>query len=148
MSDRHRHRTGSFTRDDEAEAERVRYMERILAHYVPNMSLDIPSLRKAVEDLQRDQREPSMSEGPTTQAEADDLDDLAIDEESFSIRAFPDNTTRKSLFLCGYYSISYSNSLIGCAAEYSGEFSYLNFSMKIRRKIDEWMHSSAPEVCR
>ncbi|PCG96189.1 Transcription factor [Penicillium occitanis (nom. inval.)] len=118
----HRHRTESFTREDETEAERVRYMERMLAHYVPNMSFDIPSLRKAVEELQRDQREPSMSEGPTTQAEADDLDDLAIDEESFSIRAFPDNTT-----------------------QYSGEFSYLNFSMKIRRKIDEWMQSSAPE---
>lgn len=75
-------------------------MERILAHYVPNMSLDIPSLRKAIEDLQRHQREPSISEGPTTQAEADDLDDLAIDEESFSIRAFPDNTTRESRVLC------------------------------------------------
>jgi Fungal specific transcription factor domain len=30
--------------------------------------------------------------------------------------------------------------------EYSGEFSYLNFSMKIRRKIDEWMQNAAPEV--
>lgn len=97
MSNRHRHRTESFTRDDEAEAERVRYMERILAHYAPNMSFDISSLRKVVEDLQRDQREPSISEGLTTQAEAEDLDDLAIDEESFSIRAFPDNTTRECL---------------------------------------------------
>lgn len=74
-------------------------MERILVHYVPNISLDILSLRKAAEDLQRDQRELSISEGPTIQAEADDLDDLAIDEENFSIRAFPDNTTRKSLVL-------------------------------------------------
>lgn len=70
-------------------------MERLLAHYVPNMSFDIPSLRKAVGELQRDQHEPSISEEPPTQAEADDLDDLAIDEESFSIRAFPDNTTRE-----------------------------------------------------
>lgn len=31
--------------------------------------------------------------------------------------------------------------------EYSGEFSYLNFSMKIRKKIDEWMKAAAPEVC-
>lgn len=32
-------------------------------------------------------------------------------------------------------------------AEYSGEFSYLNFSMKIRKKIDEWIKAAAPEVC-
>jgi hypothetical protein len=32
------------------------------------------------------------------------------------------------------------------SAEYSGEFSHLNFSMKIRRKIDEWMQHAAPEV--
>ncbi|EED22160.1 C6 transcription factor (PrnA), putative [Talaromyces stipitatus ATCC 10500] len=120
-SNRHRQRTGSFTRDDETEAERVRYMERILAHYLPNMTFDTPSLRKVAEDLKRDHREQSESEGPLTQAEADDLDDLAIDEEVFSIRAFPDNTT-----------------------QYSGEFSYLNFSMKIRKKIDEWMQSSVP----
>lgn len=31
-------------------------------------------------------------------------------------------------------------------AEYSGEFSYLNFSMKIRKKIDEWIKAAAPEV--
>lgn len=69
-------------------------MERILAHYMPNMTFDIPSLRKVVENLQRDRREQSESEGPPTQVEADDSDDLAIDEEVFSIRAFPDNTTR------------------------------------------------------
>lgn len=31
-------------------------------------------------------------------------------------------------------------------AEYSGEFSYINFSMKIRQKIDEWMKTAAPDV--
>ncbi|KAH8689523.1 putative C6 transcription factor [Talaromyces proteolyticus] len=115
-------RAGSFSRDDDAEAERVRYMERILSYYMPNTTFDIPSLRKAAEDLQKRHRGLSESDGPPTQVEADDLDDLAIDEEDFSIRAFPDNTT-----------------------QYSGEFSYLNFSMKIRRKIDEWMQTAAPE---
>lgn len=32
--------------------------------------------------------------------------------------------------------------------EYSGEFSYLNFSMKIKKKIDEWMKAESPEVDR
>ena len=40
----------------------------------------------------------------------------------------------------------YSCGLSNLTAEYSGEFSYLNFSMKIRQKIDEWMQTAAPEV--
>ncbi|CRG90773.1 putative transcriptional regulatory protein C3C7,04 [Talaromyces islandicus] len=115
-------RAASFSRDDDLEAQRVRYMERILAHYMPNTSFDVPSLRKIAEDLQKRHHDLSESDGPPTQVEGDDLDDLAIDEEDFSIRAFPDNTTH-----------------------YSGEFSYLNFSNKIRRKIDEWMQNTAPE---
>lgn len=70
-------------------------MERILAHYVPNISFDLPSLRKVAEDLQRKQRDQSDSDGPPTQVEVDDLDDLAIEDEDFTIRALPDNTMRK-----------------------------------------------------
>lgn len=68
-------------------------MEQILAHYVPNISFDIKSLRKMARDLQRSHRDQSESEGPPTQGDVDDLD---IDEEDFSIRAYPDNTTRES----------------------------------------------------
>lgn len=68
------------------------------------MSFDVPSLRKVADNLQRQHRGQSASDGPSTQAEADDLEDLAIDEEDFSIRAFPDNTTRKLCFpLIRYY---------------------------------------------
>lgn len=72
-------------------------MEKILAHYAPNLSLDVSSLRKAAESLPGKQRD-ADSNGPPTQAEGDDPDDddLAIDEEDFSIKAFPDNTMRKS----------------------------------------------------
>jgi hypothetical protein len=71
-------------------------MEQILAHYVPNVSFDVRSLRKVAHDLQKSYRDQSESEGPPTQVDVDDLDDFAIDEEDFSIRAYPDNTTRKS----------------------------------------------------
>ncbi|KAL1990977.1 hypothetical protein VTN49DRAFT_5481 [Thermomyces lanuginosus] len=116
-------RAVSLGRSDDSEAERVQYMEKILAHYAPNLSLDVSSLRKAAESLPGKQRD-ADSNGPPTQAEGDDPDDddLAIDEEDFSIKAFPDNTM-----------------------QYSGEYSYLNFSMKIRRKIDEWMKNAIPE---
>lgn len=40
----------------------------------------------------------------------------------------------------------YSDHKLTSLTEYSGEFSYLNFSNKIRKKIDEWMKTAAPEV--
>jgi hypothetical protein len=69
-------------------------MERILAHYVPGISFDIQSLRKVAEDLQKKHHGRSVSD-PPTQVEVDDLDDLAIDDEDFTIRALPDNTMRR-----------------------------------------------------
>jgi hypothetical protein len=85
-------------------------MERILAHYMPNTTFDVPSLRKIAEDLQRHHRGYSGSDGPSTQAEADDLEDLAIDEEDFSIRAFPDNTAREFYLDCSRYFCFFSRS--------------------------------------
>ncbi|RHZ47700.1 Zn(II)2Cys6 transcription factor [Aspergillus thermomutatus] len=115
-------RTAGLSRHDMADAERIRLMERILEYYVPNISFDIPSLRKAAEELQSKHRG-SESDVPSTRVEGEDLEDLAIEDEDFMIKALPDNTT-----------------------QYSGEFSYLNFSMKIRKKIDEWMKAAAPEA--
>lgn len=116
-------RAGSLSRHDLAETERLHYMEQILSYYVPNLSFDIHSLRRAAEELKNKHRNRGHSTGsPDTHVNIDDLEDLAIDDEDFTIKALPDNTT-----------------------QYSGEFSYLNFSMKIRRKIDEWMKTAAPE---
>ncbi|EAL88730.1 hypothetical protein KXW98_009021 [Aspergillus fumigatus] len=115
-------RTAGLSRHDIAEGERTRLMERILEYYVPNISFDIPSLRKTVEELKSKHRG-SESDVPSTRVEGEDLEDLAIEDEDFMIKALPDNTT-----------------------QYSGEFSYLNFSMKIRKKIDEWMKAAAPEA--
>ncbi|KAI9925177.1 hypothetical protein ASPWEDRAFT_705678 [Aspergillus wentii DTO 134E9] len=115
-------RAASLSRHEMAEAERVRCMERILEYYVPNITFDIQSLRKAAEDLKHKQRA-SDSGGPSTRVDGDEVDDFAIEDEDFTIKALPDNTT-----------------------QYSGEFSYLNFSMKISKKIDEWMKAAAPEA--
>ena len=93
---RHLERTACFNRQDLVEAERVRYMERILEYYVPNLSFDIQSLRKAAEELKSKHR-PSDSEAASTRIDADELEDLAIDDEDFTIKALPDNTTRKPL---------------------------------------------------
>ncbi|KAL4962157.1 Zn(II)2Cys6 transcription factor [Aspergillus stella-maris] len=118
-------RTAARSRHDMLESERIRCMERILQHYVPNISFDIQSLRKTAEEL-KSQHRGSQSEGnpaESVQLDAEELEELALEDEDFTIKALPDNTT-----------------------QYSGEFSYLNFSMKIRKKIDEWMKAETPGV--
>lgn len=96
----------------------MHYMERILHHHLPELSLDVASLRTAADQLQSQRHRESLGS-----VDVEDLDDLTIDDEEFVIKPMPDNTT-----------------------QYSGEFSYLNFSMKIRKKIDEWIKAAAPEV--
>lgn len=82
------------------ESERVRYMERILQHYVPNISFDIHSLRKMAEELKHKHRPAGMEGGPPSmQLDGEELEDLAIDDEDFTIKALPDNTTRMILRL-------------------------------------------------
>ncbi|CAG7939185.1 unnamed protein product [Penicillium olsonii] len=115
-------RAAALNRNEIAEGERVRLMERLLSHYVPNITFDIQSLRQAAEELKSKHRD-SESDAISTMEDPNELEDLAIDDEHFTIKAMPDNTT-----------------------QYSGEFSYLNFTMKIRKKIDEWMKTAAPDA--
>jgi len=88
-------RAAAQSRHDIAEAERVRLMERLLSHYVPNITFDIQSLRQAAEDLKSKHRD-SESDVFSTREDPNELEDLAIDDEDFTIKAMPDNTTRMS----------------------------------------------------
>lgn len=83
-----------MSRHEIAEAERVRCMERLLSHYVPNITFDIQSLRQAADELNAKRRD-SESDVLSTKVDANELEDLAIDEEDFTIKALPDNTTRE-----------------------------------------------------
>lgn len=74
-------------------------MERILQHYVPNVSLDIQSLRKTAEELKEKHRSSDSDAGPSIRLDNEDFEDLAIDDEDFTIKALPDNTTRMSTSL-------------------------------------------------
>lgn len=95
---RHLERAAGLSRQDVVEAERVRCMERILEYYVPNLSFDIQSLRRAADELKIKHRG-SDSEAPSTRVDVEELEDLAIDDEDFTIKALPDNTTRESSWL-------------------------------------------------
>lgn len=121
-------------------------MERILAHHVPNITFDLQSLRQVAEELKGKHRD-SESDVLSSKADGNELEDLAIDEEDFTIKALPNNTTRTwESQRNPTRSIRVFHRWLTCVTEYSGEFSYLNFSNKIRQKIDEWMKTAAPEV--
>lgn len=70
----------------------MRLMERLLSHYIPNITFDIQSLRQAAEDLKNKHRD-SESDAISTREDPNELEDLAIDEEDFTIKAMADNTT-------------------------------------------------------
>lgn len=69
-------------------------MERLLSYYMPNIKFDVQSLRQAVDELETKHRD-SESDTASTRVDANEVEDLAIDEEDFTIKALPDNTTRK-----------------------------------------------------
>lgn len=69
-------------------------MERILQHYVPNISFDIQSLRKTAEELKHRHRHSFTDASPSVRLDEEDFEDLAIDDEDYMVKALPDNTTR------------------------------------------------------
>jgi hypothetical protein len=89
---------GSLNYDDADGGERVHYLQNIVKHYVPNLSLDLNSLREASGNLPTKRHEDSGSEAAlSAQEELDILGDLALDDEYFTIQTGPNNTTRRLL---------------------------------------------------
>lgn len=86
-------RAAAQNRNEIAEVERVRLMERLLSHYMPNTTFDIQSLRQAAEELKSKHRD-SESDAISAREDPNEMEDLAIDDEHFTIKAMPDNTTR------------------------------------------------------
>lgn len=86
-------RSAVLTRNDVPESDRVKYMERILSHFVPGITFDIPTLRKVAGSLRSDYEQ---SENQTSTSHADgEEEDLVIDDEDFTIKTLPDNSTRQ-----------------------------------------------------
>ncbi|KAF2630548.1 hypothetical protein BU25DRAFT_387843 [Macroventuria anomochaeta] len=103
--------------------DRLRYMGFILKHHFPNLALDTDSLRRTCDalcapTLRPDENETTV-ESLEPRANAQQSDSPGIDDEDCTID-YVDNTT----------------------VHYSGEFSHWNFSMHIKRNIDELMVKS------
>lgn len=122
-------------------------METLLRNYDPDISLETENLKTMAEALTtKENGGPSemVETSPSVtnnQDQTNDVEDLTLDED-FTVKPLPHNTTR--MF-----------TTIGCildelgtylCTDYSGEFSYWNFSMRIKRWIEDWAPNSNSEV--
>ncbi|EAW20231.1 transcription factor domain-containing protein [Aspergillus fischeri NRRL 181] len=94
--------------------ERAMYMERILNHAIKGIALDTKSLRQTALSIEETEKETQ----PETQPETDEAE-MAVEEEC-TIDPVEDTVTH-----------------------FSGEFSYWNFSMRVKRQIEDRMAASA-----
>ncbi|KAK7210040.1 hypothetical protein V2G26_017218 [Clonostachys chloroleuca] len=105
--------------DNADAAQRLAYMEKLLAHYVgDNVPMDTDNLRGMVEAIEKDQKMDIVDQQPASPG-TDYLEneDGNVDEV-FTVKALGNNITH-----------------------YSGEFSHWNFSMRIK----EWIEQCIPE---
>ncbi|KAJ6197774.1 hypothetical protein J3E72DRAFT_243552 [Bipolaris maydis] len=107
--------------------ERVKYMEAILHHHLPQLPLDIDTLRRTCESLPTwspgSDRHGTSSLPVETTAHPSASDSPGIEDEKCTVE-YVDDTT----------------------AHYSGEFSHWNFSMHIKRNIDELIAKSSVQT--
>ncbi|KAH6639895.1 fungal-specific transcription factor domain-containing protein [Boeremia exigua] len=105
--------------------DRLRCMGFILKHHFPDLALDIESLRRTCDTLstQNDRSEPA-AELLDLSINAQPSESSGIEDENCTIDSVDDTTVH-----------------------YSGEFSHWNFSMHIKRNIDDLMaRSNVPSI--
>ncbi|EUC31165.1 hypothetical protein COCCADRAFT_101951 [Bipolaris zeicola 26-R-13] len=107
--------------------ERVKYMEAILHHHLPQLPLDIDTLRRTCESLPTwspgSDRHSTSGLAVENTAHPSAADSPGIEDEKCTVE-YVDDTT----------------------AHYSGEFSHWNFSMHIKRNIDELIAKSSVQT--
>ncbi|KAB8264696.1 fungal-specific transcription factor domain-containing protein [Aspergillus pseudonomiae] len=112
-----RSRSPAIQADVRELAERSRYMERILRHTMHGISLDTDNLSQMANALASTKEHPR--ERPL---EPEEEDGFSIDDEACTIDPVEDTTTH-----------------------YSGEFSYWNFSMRIKHQIEHQTRRSVAQ---
>ncbi|KAK5064651.1 hypothetical protein LTR84_000485 [Exophiala bonariae] len=96
--------------------DRARLLERILRHKLPGLDLDTANLRRVADTLV----DTSSNKSTTSEAEGEGP---VLADDDVEIRPVEGNVTH-----------------------YSGEFSYWNFSQRIKRHVEDWMGSGNPDA--
>ncbi|KAG8158284.1 hypothetical protein KVR01_012045 [Diaporthe batatas] len=105
--------------DDSRSEERVKCLESLVQHLLGNVPMDLSNLRRMSDKVR--QRPATASEVGDERPEPEYLDDLALEDENFTVK-----TLSQSI------------------AHYSGEFSHWNFSQKLRRRLSQCLDSDIP----
>lgn len=124
-------------------------MEAILRHHLPRINLDVEALRQTCESLPSwpDLGQSSVPAMPLEPAVAPPASESpGIEDENCTVEYVDDTTARMSApcFTRASYTTLTNGSC--CAADYSGEFSHWNFSMHIKRNIDDLISKSNVKV--
>jgi hypothetical protein len=129
--------------------ERLECMSFILKHHFPHLDLDLDSLRRTCDFISTPNAPPKQHK-TTSELRAlpgnTQPSGSPIENEDCTIDLVNDTTVRT------FYPTFIAR---GCAyhvphhdADYSGEFSHWNFSMHVKRNVDELMARANVPVCR
>lgn len=119
--------------------DRARYMERILKHEIRGISLDTESLRVRAEAITG---EGNRREGSAGATDSSCDDELVIGDETCTIDPV-DGDTATRVYTNSQNPFHEANT---CGIDYSGEFSYWNFSMRIKRLLEDKVQSPGNQV--
>lgn len=75
-------------RGDQASDERTKYLEQIARHFLGDVSMSLPNLRRITEKLQ------SKATGLPVDDGTSDAEDLSLVEETFAVKSLSHNTAR------------------------------------------------------
>ncbi|KAL5363554.1 fungal-specific transcription factor domain-containing protein [Aspergillus floccosus] len=111
--------------------QRSKCMEQILKHKIKGIAMDTQSLAQLAEDLSRGRANETV-----TAPEPDEADDGLEIREGCTLDPVGNTTTRRQSLSILIRQYAYDET------DFSGEFSYWNFSMRIKQHIEDRMHSS------
>lgn len=72
--------------------ERTKHLERIVTHFLGDVSLTTANLRGIVEKIQTKH---SAREDHDSQSDVNDLEDLTLEDENFTVKTLSHNTARQ-----------------------------------------------------
>lgn len=75
-----------------ADDERTKYLERIATHFLGDVSLTTASLRGIIEKIHTKQ---PLGDAHGAQFDINDLEDLTLEDEKFTVKTLSHNTARK-----------------------------------------------------
>lgn len=119
--------------------ERLMHMERILQHKFKDISLDTKNLAQMARSLPHNLTSKHSPQRNVPDIAVEDSEDLAMEEEKCTIEPVEQTTTRSCIY-------SISRTATDPFLDYSGEFSYWNFSMRIKRHIDNHLPRAQSSV--